>query len=191
MRTQKGYKHMSTSRQIALLHADLANMNLGVQEEGINDGPAVRAYQQSCKPPVDAHGPWCAAHVRYRMKQAATQLGITYDETFPRSGYCPDWSRWYREKQLWLPAHALIQKTTVRMPRKGDHALFYFKQLSRIAHIGIVWRVESWGVYTIEGNTSPEPSDETCVERDGDGIYMKRRDWAELGQYGGFGLLDF
>ena len=70
-------------------------------------------------------------------------------------------------------------------------ALFYFSALSRIAHIGIVTKVEEWGVYTVEGNTSPEPSDELSVERDGDGLYAKKRNWHEFGKFGGFGFVNF
>ena len=90
-------------RPIASLSTDLAVANIGVQEVGENRGKAVEAYQASCKPPVPAGSPWCAAHVRFRHKQAATQLGIVYDETFPRSAYCPDWSRWFKNSGLWLP----------------------------------------------------------------------------------------
>jgi hypothetical protein len=46
-------------------------------------------------------------------------------------------------------------------------------------------------VWTIEGNTSPEVFDVSLVEREGDGVYAKRRDWHELGAYGGFGQVNF
>lgn len=180
-----------SERRIALLATDLAVANAGVQEVGENRGKAVEAYQASCKPALPPGSPWCAAHVRFRMKQAATQLGITYDETYPRSGWCPDYSRWHKSEGLWLPVQHIIDGTTTKRPRRGDVALFYFSQLSRIAHIGIVTKVEEWGVYTIEGNTSPEPSDELSVERDGDGLYVKKRNWRELGKFGGFGFVNF
>ena len=51
--------------------------------------------------------------------------------------------------------------------------------------------MHSWGVETIEGNTSPEPSDEGSVERDGDGYYLKMRVWDELGKFGGIVQVDF
>lgn len=177
-------------RQIALLHADLAHANIGVTEVGDNRGKAVEAYQRSCIPPVLPGGAWCACHVRFRMKQASTQLGTKYDETFPRSGWCPDYSRWYKASDLWIPAQSIIAGTTIKRPRKGDHALFYFRQLGRIAHIGIVWSADENGVWTVEGNTSPEPERPGDVERDGDGIYLKRREWHELGMFGGFGMLN-
>jgi hypothetical protein len=90
-----------------------------------------------------------------------------------------------------LPVQHIRDGTTTKRPRRGDLALFYFSALSRIAHIGIVTKVEEWGVYTVEGNTSPEPSDELSVERDGDGLYAKKRNWSEFGKFGGFGFVNF
>lgn len=177
------------SRAIALLAASKAVANVGTLEEGDNRGKAVEAYQASCKPPIPPGSPWCAAFVRFRMKSAATELGITYDATFPRSGYTPDWSAWGKKNSKWVSASdAKANPTKVRV---GDCALFYFSQLGRIGHIGIVVEVHDWGVWTVEGNTSPEPSDDTCVERDGDGVFKKKRNWSELGQFGGFVLVDF
>jgi hypothetical protein len=70
---------------------------------------------------------------------------------------------------VWLPVHDVKEDTSLILP--GDLVLFYFKQLGRIGHIGIVDNVYEWGVRTIEGNTSPEPDDDTHVEREGDGYY--------------------
>jgi hypothetical protein len=47
------------------------------------------------------------------------------------------------------------------------------------------------GVWTIEGNTGPEPSDVTEINRDGDGVYRKMREWNELGQFGGILRVNF
>ena len=71
----------------------------------------------------------------------------------------------------------------------GDLALFYFASKKRVAHIGIVVEVHSWGVVTVEGNTGPDTG--TVVNRDGDGVYKKSRTWAELGSLGGFVRLPF
>jgi len=182
---------MDIVRHIALLSASLAEANIGVQEVGINSGASVEAYQQSCVPPIPVGSPWCAAHVRYRQRQAARQLGLGYDPDYPRSGYCPDYSRWHKAHSLWIPVSAIKAGTTTERPQRGDLALFYFRSLARIAHIGIVTSVHEWGVWTIEGNTSPEVFDVSLVEREGDGVYAKRRDWHELGYYGGFGQVNF
>lgn len=177
------------NRVIALLSAKKALANVGTLEVGDNRGKAVETYQASCKPPIPPGSPWCAAFVRFRQKDAATELNTTYDATFPRSGYTPDWSNWGKANGKWVSVSAAKEDST--LVRVGDCALFYFSQLGRIGHIGIVVEVHDWGVWTVEGNTSPEPSDETCVERDGDGVFKKKRNWSELGQFGGFVLVDF
>ena len=77
--------------------------------------------------------------------------------------------------------------------RVGDQCLFYIKALGRIAHTGIVVELDknNRGVWTVEGNTSPEPEDYSAVEREGDGVHRKWRTWGEFGQYGGFVRIDF
>lgn len=184
----------ASKRPIALLAVELAVANAGVQEVGENRGKAVEAYQASCVPPLRPGDPWCAAVVRFRLKQAATQLGLTYDTTFPRTGWTPDYSAWAKENGKWISNNILKSIGTDTLKKAvypGDLVCFYMKSLGRIAHIGMIVQVESWGVVTMEGNTSPEPSDELSVERDGDGYYRKERAWAELGTWGGVVQVDF
>lgn len=183
-------------RPIATTAAADAINNIGVVEVGNNAGKAVETYLASCKPPLGPGHPWCAAFVRYRMKAAATKLGMVYDESFPRSAYTPDWASWAKQNGKWIPVSELYDGTVgdkdvkqVILP--GDLALFYFSQLGRIGHIGIVASVRKTGLITIEGNTSPEPEDASAVERDGDGVYRKNRRWTELGKFGGILLVDF
>lgn len=182
-----------TNRPIATKALELAIANIGVTEVGVNRGAAVEAYQASCKPPIPAGSPWCAAVVRFRMKQAATALGTTYDPTFPRSGYTPDWANWAKENGCWISVvdakDSVANKTGRVLP--GDLVLFYIKPLGRIGHIGVIQSVHSWGCWTIEGNTSPEPSDAYAVERDGDGYFRKKRNWSELGTFGGVLTVNF
>lgn len=181
-------------RPIALLAVDLALANAGVQEVGENRGKSVEAYQASCVPPLRPGDPWCAAVVRFRYKQAATQLGLTYDKTFPRTGWTPDYSAWAKKTGKWISKNTLAVSSTDVLKKAvlpGDLVCFYMKSLGRIAHIGIVISVDLWGCVTMEGNTSPEPSDELSVERDGDGYYRKERTWAELGEWGGIVQVDF
>jgi len=182
------------SRPIANLAVKLSIDNEGVQEVGENRGKAVEAYQASCVPPLPAGSPWCAAVIRFRFKQAATQLGTTYDTTFPRTGWTPDYSRWAKANKKWISVERLKANKGERLTNlvlPGDLVCFYMSHLGRIAHIGMVVSVHTWGMETIEGNTSPEPSDEGSVERDGDGYYFKTRAWDELGKFGGVVQVDF
>jgi hypothetical protein len=184
---------LTLSRPIATLAVQLSISNAGVQETGENRGKAVEAYQSSCVPPLPPGSPWCAAVVRFRYKQAATQLATTYDKTFPRTGWTPDYSAWAKRTGTWITKKSLdvVGTDTYKAVMPGDLVCFYMKSLGRIAHIGLVTNVYSWGVITMEGNTSPEPSDELSVERDGDGYYRKERTWAELGEWGGIVQVDF
>jgi hypothetical protein len=181
-------------RPIALRALELARANIGVVEVGNNAGAAVRAYQESCVPPLPAGSPWCAAVVRFRLKQAATALGLVYDKTFPRTGWTPDYSRWAKQNNKWVSVSSarIMSEDGIKLVLKpGDLGLFYFSSLGRIGHIGVIEEVNDWGVVMIEGNTSPEPSYADEVERDGDGYYRKVRHWAEFGKFGGFVQIDF
>jgi len=178
-------------RPIAEATASGAIANIGVQEKGENRGKYIEAYQASCVPPIPPGSPWCAAFVRYRMKHAAHSLGLTYDASFPRSGYTPEWSRWAKNNGKWISALDLKSGDTYENVLPGDLALFYIPTLGRIGHIGIITKVSKRGLSTVEGNTSPEPEDADEVERDGDGVFAKMRYWNELGQFGGILLVDF
>jgi hypothetical protein len=178
---------MGMTRRIALAVVKGARQNVGVLESGVNAGKYVEAYQKSCVPVLSAGDPWCAAFVVYRFIGAAGALGEKLPVGFPRSGYTPDWKLYAKKTGTWLPMP--IAKAFDERPRPGDLALFYFKNLKRIAHIGIVVEVHDWGVVTVEGNTGPEVG--SIVERNGDGVYLKRREWHELGAFGGFMKVDF
>lgn len=169
---------LPNSGPIARRAAVEALANVGVTEQGGNNsGKFVEVYLDSVG--LDAGNPWCAAFVRFRFEDAAKDLGVKLPSSFPDSGYCPDYSAWGRSRGLWMPVSSDESRDDVQ---PGDLALFWFASKKRHAHIGIVVEVHTWGVWTVEGNTS----DDSGVNRDGDGVYKKRRDWGELGSSGGF-----
>jgi hypothetical protein len=177
------------SRTIALKTVEVAKRYLNVREDGENRGDDVEMFQKMAVPPLTPGSPYCAAFVRACMKIAATELNTTYVAGFPRSGYTPDWERYAKANSLWIPRAQLAMDHTPA--RRGDLALFYSRTKCRIAHIGIVTQSFENGVWTIEGNTGPEPSDVTEINRDGDGVYRKMREWNELGQFGGILRVNF
>ena len=179
---------MDITRNIAIMAATDALSNVGVTEVGgDNKGPAVKKYLESCG--LAEGYPWCAAFLVYRYRRAAHKLGLPITESWPRSAYCPDYSRWAKTNGLWIPyLSASLSPSSVRV---GDMALFYFKQLNRIAHCGIVVDVHHWGVTTVEGNTNQIPTNITEVEREGDIVASKSRRWSDLGLYGGFAQINF
>lgn len=174
---------LSLPGPIALRAAKDALANVGVTEEGgENRGKYVEIYLASVG--LGPGNPWCAAFVFYRLQQAAKAVGAVMSPKPPKSGYCPDWKSWAKSNGLWIPVDSDIKV----LP--GDVALFYFASKERVAHAGIVVeRKASGGVLTVEGNTGPEKGGE--VNRDGDGVYKKDRDWHEFGAYGGFVRLPF
>jgi hypothetical protein len=154
--------------------------NVGVTEQGGNNrGKYVETYLAAVD--LDPGDPWCAAFCRFRFEQAAKVLGLTLPASFPDSGYCPDFSAWGKGRKFWLPVSSSVSRDELAV---GDLCLFWFASKGRHAHIGIVVEVHPWGCYTVEGNTGPEVGD--GVNRDGDGVYKKRRDWSEFGTSGGF-----
>lgn len=177
-------------RPIAVKAIQNARLNIGVTEEGgENRGKAVEAYLASCVPSLPPGSPWCVAVVRFRLKQAATELGFTYDVSMPRTGYTPDYVAWAYRTGKWISVSQA--KANPSLVKEGDLVCFYFHQMGRHAHMGVVDKVGTTGVLTIEGNTIPEHGDSEFVDRDGDGYYPKVRDWSELGTKGGFIALDF
>ena len=161
---------------IALRAAADALANVGVQEVGENAGKAVETYLASVG--LSAGAPWCAAFVHLREQKAAGELKQTWPQMgFPRSGYVPDFVNWAKARGLWIPvgqAKGVIAK--------GDLLAFYFAAKGRCAHIGMVVEPHEWGVLSVEGNTSSSVG----VDREGDGVFEKRRLWSSLGLYGGF-----
>jgi hypothetical protein len=188
-KTNKTQEINMSNRPIAMRAIENARLNVGVKEEGNNAGAAVESYLASCNPSLPPGNPWCVAVVRFRLKQAATQLGLTYDVSMPRTAYTPDYVRWAQRTGNWV---SLTEAKNMPFKiRQGDLVCFWFSALNRHAHMGVVDRVreDGTGVLTIEGNTCPENF--YGDERDGDGYYPKVRDWSELGVRGGFIKLDF
>ena len=87
---------------------------------------------------------WCNCFVNWCFYKA-------YGETIAKKLLCTDgaWSYYtptsagyFKNKKQWYASN----------PKKGD--VIYFKNSTRIHHVGIVYKVDSSKVYTIEGNTS-------------------------------------
>jgi hypothetical protein len=158
--------------------------NVGVTEEGgDNRGRWVEAYQASVG--IPAGSPWCAAFVRFRFEQAADKLDLELPAAFPDSGWVPAYVSWAKRSGFWVPAK------DAENIQKGDLACFWFPAKGRCAHIGIVVAPPNeTGIFqTVEGNTGPDRGTE--VERDGDGVYLKRRRISHLGANGGFIRIPF
>ncbi|MBS0661354.1 MAG: CHAP domain-containing protein [Verrucomicrobia bacterium] len=132
---------------------------LGITEAtGRNDGPEIErmlAFAGASK-----GDPYCAAFVAWVYHMAGL------DGIVPRSAWSPDMLR----QPTWTA------RAGGTAPRPGDTFGIYFPRKGRIAHTGLVrtWPRLGSTFTTLEANTSPE-SAEGERDRDGDGIWSKRR----------------
>jgi hypothetical protein len=132
---------------------EVARGTIGWKEVGRNSGPLVDKILAS----VGLEGsraPWCAAWVVYIGDEAFGKK----DNPYPRSAWSPDFvksPKWDRGRG--------------KKPDRADAFGIYFQSLKRVAHTGIIEKVEGKWAVTIEGNTNDNGS------RDGDGVYRKRR----------------
>jgi len=60
-------------------------------------------------------------------------------------------------------------------PRPGDPFGIYFPSKGRVAHVGLVRQWGRQSIITVEANTSPEAVAGSSADRDGGGIWSKRR----------------
>lgn len=124
---------------------------------GKNDGPVIEAVLASTG---NRKGdPYCAAFNYYCYREAGLAKLV------PRSAWSPDWAA----EPTWTLAEG------GRTPKPADSFGIYFPSKKRVAHTGLV---KSWTpptVLTVEGNTSPEATAGSAADRDGGGIWSKRR----------------
>ncbi|MGC8668977.1 MAG: CHAP domain-containing protein [Chthonomonadales bacterium] len=170
---------------VALKAALRAEENIGVREVGHNGGVFVDTYLASIGLPGSGE-PWCMAFVYYRLWDAAGRpADFSLPMGFPRTGSTAVAARWAKRNGLWIPVTS-AEGAGERVQR-GDLCFFWFPELRRIAHVGIVTGSFDGGVDTVEGNTSPGAD----VQREGDGVYRRRRMWRALGCRGGFARIPF
>jgi hypothetical protein len=90
---------------------------------------------------MDFPAAWCDAFVdwcfqkAYGVSNAKGLIGGNFDD------YTPNSAQLYKNKKAWYST-----------PKVGDQ--IFFKNSKRIYHTGLVYKVDSKRVYTIEGNTS-------------------------------------
>lgn len=99
-------------------------------------------YWRDMEPSLQAQA-WCDCFVSWCFKQAygAEEANrLLYGGL--RSYYTPTSAQYYKNKKQWH----------TKNPKPGDQ--IFFQNTTRICHTGIVYKVDSTTVYTIEGNTS-------------------------------------
>lgn len=136
-----------------------ARSSLGWTEAtGKNDGRNINLILDS----VGLKGsgaPYCAAWVFYVGK-----IALGDKNPYPRSAWSPDMVK----KPTWL-------KGKGEEPKPGDVGSIWFASKGRVAHVFLVEKNLGNVLITNEGNTSPDAKPGSAADRDGGGVYRKRR----------------
>lgn len=146
-----------TSREKVLA---VASTQVGIVEAtGKNDGP-VEKYIASVGLNPKAGYPYCAAFNFWVGREA---LGSA--NPYPKSAWSPDHVK---------GGSRVTSSTTI----KGGEAFgIWFRSKGRIAHTGLLERRDGSNLITIEANTSAAAAVGSAADRDGQGVYRKRRHW--------------
>ncbi len=138
---------------------EIALNEVGQREVKTNWSPRIKQYLAVCGIRNPAY--WCGAFTAF----VQDSCGLPYPDG---CGWTPNW--FTSEHVYWNRGDRFSHA------RPGTQMGIYFNSKKRIAHIGIIYRVDlEQGVYeTIEGNATKNTN-----SNNGDGVYIKFRDpWA-------------
>lgn len=145
-----------TATELRTRALEIANTQLFVREKtGKNDGVEVEAYLKSTG--LGKGYAWCMAFVFWAFSKAATDLKIP--NLMPKTAGVLDGLR--RSK-----------KYVVLKPMPGDIFIMDFGDGK--GHAGFVEEIKGDYIYTVEGNTSADPSYK-AEDREGNGVFERRR----------------
>lgn len=140
----------------------VAAKEVGVKEAtGRNDGE-VDKYLRSVGL-GGSRAPYCAAFVYWVGQEA---LGA--DNPYPRSAWSPEFVR------------KGVRVTSDTQILGGEAFGIWFRSKGRIAHTGLVEKRDGSNFVTIEGNTSSNAAVGSAADREGQGVYRKRRHWRTI-----------
>lgn len=146
--------HQTVNDQVA--RANLikrAAQELGVKElTGNNDGLRIKQYLKYVH--INYPAAWCAAFISF---------------VYAEEGYS-------RPRSAWSPDLFPVARLT-RKALPGDVLGIYFPEYKRIAHVGIVEKMDSDWCISLEGNTNVAGS------RSGGGVYRRRRHIRTISKY--------
>lgn len=159
LRRYPDYDRLPAGERVLLAASVLAN-DIEVAEVGANRGKWVEAILAGIG--LGPGYPWCAAAIDFCCDVAQVQAG-------PQSGRgaVRNWVDWARR-----------QSRVRTEPDRGR--LCYWLRPNGTGHIGIVASVLGDKVVSYEGNTGP---DDRGSQRDGDGMYCRKRDRLIWGGY--------
>lgn len=129
-----------------------ANKYIYVREISNNRSATIDSFNINVS--VKVGSPWCASYVSWVLDPFVNN---------PHSAYSPNFAK---KKDIIYKKNL---KNNIKI-KSGDVVTFYYSNLGRVGHVGLVIKQEGDILYTIEGNTNDGGS------REGDGVYKKKRD---------------
>lgn len=141
----------------------VASSQVGIKEKtGKNDGE-VEKYIASVGLDPKAGYPYCAAFTYWVGREA-----LGNDNPYPKSAWSPDTVKGGKS----LTASTEIQG--------GETFGIYSSTRKRIAHTGFCEKRSGNYIITIEANTSANAAVGSEADREGQGVYRKRRHWKTI-----------
>lgn len=136
-----------------------SNKNLDSKTANAGKGNYTK-YWRDLKPSYQGE-PWCQCFVNWCfMKAYGTENALKLLCTSKFDYYTPTCADFFKQKKQWF-----IQ------PKVGD--VVYFKNSSRIHHVGIVVVVTQDTITTVEGNTTHSSKQDTQVVANGGGVWSR------------------
>jgi hypothetical protein len=135
------------------LIAQVAAGELGIHETSTNRGPGIEKYWLATTYPTGMQNrePWCSAFASWCVQEADRQSEELYFVTPPRFPAVAQWLPWARAIQA-----EVIPVSQYDRARPGDIIIFR----PHFSHVGIIERISSGWIHTIEGNTDDSGSRE-------------------------------
>lgn len=145
---------------------EIADTQLFVREKtGNNDGTDVESYLKAVG--LGKGYAWCMAFVFWIFQKASTELKIK--NPVPKTAGVLD---------CYAKAKKLGYQVTE--PQEGDQFIMDFG--SGKGHTGLVTEVKDKSIYTVEGNTSADPT-YAGEDRDGNGVFERNRSKTSIKGY--------
>lgn len=147
-----------------------------VERGGNNKGEIVQMFQKAVDDKAVGE-PWCMSFVQFCVNQVislAQELNLRVTSALPESEHCM--TVW----RLSPTQHKLFE------PRPGYLVIWRLKT-SHSGHTGVVVEIEKNAIWTVEGNTSPDDGGD---QREGDGVFLKKRPRGGFGNFHEVGFID-
>lgn len=152
----KGEK-IPSSKNLAQRAREIIETQLHVREKtGKNDGVEVEEYLRSVG--LGKGYSWCMALVYWAYERASKELGVK-NPLIKTGGVLRQWNE-------------IEKKYKVTVPQENDIFIMDFGKGA--GHTGIVTKVITDRIHTVEGNTGSDPST-PAADREGNGVFNRSR----------------